>query len=126
MPAKRRNLALADTTFIDRERLFILMKTGGRFRNSADAEPQQHTRTRFCVALKIAVQSSFTLGSCHSVMRQCEMIHPNFDVSRGLQLFACHFVKRALFTGLRNVFVGVATLRRLDPGYQRKTVECDP
>src|SRR5687768_15507483 len=125
MSAECRNLALRDAPLVNRKSFFVLMKTSRRFRNRAYAEAQQHVRASFRVALKVAVQSAFALSSRHAIVRQCEVIHANFGVTGGLEFFARHFIKRSFFSGPGDVFVGIASLRGLNPGHEREAVERD-
>src|SRR5574341_2057551 len=61
MAAEAWNLALLHPPFVNRKRFFILMKARRRFRYRAHAQPDQHARSRFGVALKVSMQRSSPL-----------------------------------------------------------------
>src|SRR5438132_1564821 len=126
MAAKSGKFSLSHSAFIHRKRLFVLMKASWRFGNRAHSETEQHTRPRLGVTLKVAVQSSLALSSCNAILRQCKVIHSDFDITRAFQQFARQFIKRALLAGHGYIFIFVAPLRGLDPGHARKAVERDP
>src|SRR5262245_57250504 len=99
------------------------MKASRRFRDRAHSQSQKPGGASLSVALKISMQRVFALRLGHSVARQREMIHANFEITGAGQHLASKFVQRSLFACNWQVFVFVTALRRLNPGDARKTIK---
>src|SRR5437879_13473984 len=113
MAAKRRNLSLPHAPLVNWKSFFVLVKTGRRFGNGAHAQAKQHARSCLGVPLKIAMQGAFALRLGYSVVRQRKVVHADFTVTGGLELFAGYLIQRARLAGSGNVWVRIASLSRL-------------
>ena len=84
-PALDRKLPLAQRVVVRRQRLRVLAVAGADLADRRHAEPDQVAVGLRAVTLEIAVQPALALGHGERIVRQCEVVHADVDVTQPLE-----------------------------------------